>query len=198
MTRANALEAINVREALRLNDPALLLDVQARILAVVTEENVRTQRLDQKAGALLSAVAITSTVGGALSTHTVGWAAWSFLLPAAFALAATGLALWALRVQSQRRVDEGDLLSGGALEAEASDADEALNRYRRKNLGGIWGAYTHTCAINDRRSKAVFRGQLAFGAALLSFMAATTFTRAMAPPKNGESSRDQQETPAAA
>jgi len=190
---ATPLDGVDIREALRINDEGLLLETQARILAVVTEENARTQRLDQKAGALLSAVALTSTVGGALSAHAAGAAAWWFLVPAVCALAATICSLWALRVQSHRRVDESDLLSGRDLEAVAKSAKEAVLRYRRKNLGGIWRAYAHTCAINDRRAKSVFYGQLAFGAAILTFMGATTITGAMAPNKNGESSRDQQE-----
>ncbi len=178
---ATGLDSIDIREALRVNNEMLLLEMQTRMLAVVTEENARTQRLDQKAGALLSAVALTATVGGALSARPGGTAAWWFLVPAVCALAATGFSLWVLRVQSHRRVDEGDLLAARTLEAEAKNEKDAVHRYRRKNMGGIWRAYAHTCSINDRRAKSVFCGQLAFGAAILTFIGATTIIRAMAP-----------------
>jgi hypothetical protein len=184
-TAAPGLDSIDIREALRVNNELLLLEMQTRMLAVVTEENARTQRLDQKAGALLSAVALTATVGGALSARSGGMAAWWFLVPAICALAATGFSLWVLRVQSHRRVDESDLLAARTLEAEAKDEKDAVHRYMRKNLGGIWRAYAHTCNINDRRARSVFYGQVAFGAAILTFMGATTITRAMAPSKNG-------------
>lgn len=156
----------SIVEELRISDPLLFGAVESNIKELAAREADRSKTIDTKAGFLLAAVGIVSS----LSASATRSGRWTWLPILAFAAAALA-ALWALRVRYYYSQSYGDLLAAAAIEQEEEDSANALLRYKRRVLAGTWDTCMQNAQIDRARANFVFAGQALFGTGILLVLA---------------------------
>lgn len=171
-------ELDRLTEVLRLNSKLLVGELSASIERQVDAEDARGATLDAKANALFAANGLATTVAFAFGASTLlghpeyfgslGMAGYRvvatvFLAALSFGLASGFCALQALRVRVHKAIDDADLFNEAVLQqADDSDEETGLARYRRYMIAHIWAVNEGNRNLRDKKADLISWGQICF------------------------------------